>query len=67
MKRSAQEQHICHDNVLSMCVQTIISMSIARTDLVGDAYNGQVKMYVGTGHTIIGPNEFLGVFTASSK
>ena len=36
-KRGAQEQPICHDGVLLMCVETVISKSIARTELVGDA------------------------------
>ena len=37
-KRAAQEQHICHDGVLLMCAETFISMSIARTELVGYPY-----------------------------
>ena len=37
-KKAAQEQQICHDEVLLMCVETIILMSIARTELVGHAH-----------------------------
>ena len=38
IKRAVQEQQICHDSVLLMCVETNISMSIASTELVGNAY-----------------------------
>ena len=55
IKEAERGQQIYHDGMLLMCVETIISMSIARTDLVGDTYNGQAKIYVGTVQHIIGP------------
>ena len=36
--RAAQEQHICHDGVVLMYVETRILTSIARTELGGDTY-----------------------------
>ena len=47
-KRTAQEEQICHDSLLLMCVETIISMSITRIDLLGDVYNEQAKKDVVT-------------------